>query len=41
MQLMSLCPGMIVGNSSFCCLAAMLNRNLKYLVNFSGMELPV
>ena len=41
LQLMSLCPGMIVGNSSFCCLAAMLNRNLKYLVNFSGMELPV
>ncbi len=32
MQLMSLCPNMILSNSSFCYLASLLNRNLKNII---------
>ena len=33
MHLMSLCPNMILCSSSFCFLAAMLNRNVRYIDN--------
>ncbi len=33
MQLMSLCPAMVMSNSAFCYLAALMNKNLKYYVN--------
>ena len=39
LQLMSNCRGMLVANSSFNCLAAMLNRRREYLINLSIMEL--
>lgn len=33
MQLLSMCRGMIMSNSSFCYLAALLNRNLEFYFN--------
>ncbi|MCI8333010.1 MAG: alpha-1,2-fucosyltransferase [Lachnospiraceae bacterium] len=33
MQLMSMCKGMILSNSAFCYLAALLNRNRKMVIN--------
>ena len=33
MQLMSQCRGMIMSNSSFCYLAALLNQNVQYVLN--------
>ena len=38
MQLMSLCRGMIMSNSSFCYLAALLNIRKKVVVNPTGRE---
>lgn len=40
LQLMSSCKGMIVGNSSFSYLAALLNANLKYYVSCILREVP-
>lgn len=39
MQLMSMCKAMIVSNSSFCYLSALLNVEKKYIVNMSSREL--
>ena len=39
MQLMSMCKGMIVSNSAFCYLAALLNTRKEYGVNLSGRDL--
>lgn len=38
MQLMGMCKGMIMSNSAFCYLAALLNRDLKYLFNPTNRE---
>lgn len=38
MQLMSMCKGMVMSNSAFCYLAALLNRDLIYLLNPTGRE---
>lgn len=40
LQLMSNCKGMIVTNSSFSYLAAILNHNLHYYVGYSGRQVP-
>lgn len=39
MQLLSMCKGMILSNSSFCYLAALLDRNLRFWVNPTGREI--
>lgn len=39
MQLMSRCRGMIVSNSAFCFLAALLNTKMKYYINTTKREL--
>lgn len=39
MQLMSNCKGMIMSNSAFCYLAALLNRNKDFIINCSGREI--
>lgn len=39
MQLMSNCKGMIMSNSAFCYLAALLNRNKDYILNCTGREI--
>ena len=39
MQLMSQCKGMILSNSAFCYLAALLNAEKKAVVNLTGREL--
>lgn len=33
LQLMSMCKGMILSNSAFCYLAALLNTGLEYYIN--------
>lgn len=38
MQLLSMCRGMIMSNSSFCYLAALLNRDLEFVVNPTPRE---
>ncbi len=38
MQLMSMCRAMVVSNSSFCCLASLLNTEKQYVLNTSGWE---
>lgn len=38
LQLMSLCKGMILSNSAFCYLAALLNQNLVHLINPSKIR---
>lgn len=35
MQLLSMCKGMIISNSAFCYLAALLNSNLAFYINFT------
>ncbi|MBD5460310.1 MAG: alpha-1,2-fucosyltransferase [Lachnospiraceae bacterium] len=39
MQLMSRCKGMIVSNSAFCYLAALLNTEMKYYINTTKREI--
>jgi len=39
MQLMSQCKGMLMSNSAFCYLAALLNRNKDYILNLTDREL--
>lgn len=39
MQLMSRCKGMIVSNSAFCYLAALLNTDMKYYINTTKREI--
>lgn len=39
MQLMSMCKNMINDNSAFCYLAALLNQNLRYIVNPTSREI--
>lgn len=38
MQLLSMCRGMIMSNSSFCYLAALLDQNLEFVVNPTDRE---
>ena len=38
MRLMSMCRAMVVSNSSFCCLASLLNTEKQYVLNTSGWE---
>jgi len=39
MQLMSMCKGMILSNSAFCYLAALMNKNLKMYLNPTNREI--
>ena len=39
MQLMSMCKGMVMSNSAFCYLAALLNKELRYVFNPTHREI--